>query len=249
MKKTRKVLLLVLTMVVFLSIKAEVLAANSLERSYYTVVSGTATKLGTQESENLKGNIYLEEWEVPKEMVLSEDVVEVLLKSSNVGELPITVDELDYSTLKKLAAEAAEEKLSKDEPIYQGYSRLGLKEAKEGYTFGIVVNETNGDECIVTGYYAEIHNKAIYKIELLCKKSSYSEIFNRIKVREDNYNSKSLDNSDSDETEEQPTPPSPPTTPTPPAPPTPPTPPPPSGGPIDDDPTPPTPVIPGPAEG
>lgn len=242
MKKTKGLLLLVLTMVVFFTIKNEALAANSLERSYYTVVSGTATKLGTQESENLKGNIYLEEWEVPKEMVLAEDVAEVLLKSSNVGELPIEIDKLEYSTLKKLAETAAEKKIGEQCSLNQGYAQLGLAESKKGYTYGILIikDEATGND-IVTGYYADLSQKGIYKIELTCKKSSSSEIF-KVKAQDNkSSNDSSNDESSSNITEEIPIPP--------PAPPVPPVPPPPPGGPIDDDPTPPTPVIPGPTEG
>ena len=176
MKKANLIIAIMLGFLTLFAVKETALAADGLERTYYKVVNGTATKFGTEESEAVKSDVYLEEWQVPKEMVLAEDVADVLLKSSNVENLPIMVDKLDYSTLKKLATEATGKKLNKEEPIYQGYSQLGLKESKDGYTFGVVVDETIKGECLVTGYYADLNKKAIYKFELICKIVSKEEI-------------------------------------------------------------------------
>lgn len=232
MKKAKMIIASMFVFLTLFAVKETALAADGLERTYYKVVNGTATKLGTEKTETVKSDVYLEEWQVPKEMVLAEDVADVLLKSSNVEDLPIMVDKLDYSTLKKLATEAAEEKLNKEEPIYQGYSQLGLKDAKSGYTFGIVVDEAVTGECLVTGYYADLHNKAIYKIELICENTSKEEMLQsyavKVQTSSEDYSSDSSESTSSaptptPPTPEEPTPPEPetpvPETPTPPAPP------------------------------
>lgn len=228
---TKLFITMLLGIVVFFTVKDEALAAD-LQRSYYKVVSGTATKLGSEEQEKVSTNAYLEEWEVPLNCELEADVLNVLLESGNASQLPISVDKLNYSTLKELAEAVAGKELDDQSKIYQGYARLSLPEATTGYTYGILIKEDKvTGNYIVTGYYAELNQKAIYKLELICKKSNSSEIFKEIKIVTENRNDSKSSSESSTPDPEPPTPPTPPPAP-----------------PVPDDPTPPSPVIPGPTD-
>lgn len=217
MKKNLLITML-LGMLLLLAVKTEVSAAE-LERTYFVVIDGTATKLGTEQVENVKEDVYLDEWQVQENCILSESVADVLLKSSNAELLALNSTKLDYASLKELAG--AED----GEVIYQGYAQLKLKYAHDGYTFGIVCQENDNEQLRVTGYYAELHNKGIYKIELICKKitkEEFLETYCKPPVQEVEYipmPSSTPDSTPSPEPSPSPAP-SPSPTPTPPAPPT-----------------------------
>ena len=160
MRKKKLLITMLLGMLLLLAVKTETLAAE--ERTYFIVKSGTATKIGTEQVEQVKEGTYLDEWQVQQNCILSESVANVLLKSSNAKELSLD-SKLDYAALKELAGAEV------DEIIYQGYAQLKLKNAHDGYTFGILCQE-NEDKLKVTGYFAEIKNKGIYKLDLVCEK-------------------------------------------------------------------------------
>ena len=248
MRRTRGLLLLVIGIFVFFTAKNEALASD-LQREYYKVISGTATKLGTEEQEQVIKGTYLEEWMVPDDCVLEEDVAKVLLNSSNANQLPLQIQELSTDVLKDLAGKAVGKEVGNKADVYQGYARLRLSEATAGYTYGILITEDKiAGNYIITGYYSELNQKAIYKIELICEKSSYSQIFKTVKIVSKDTSSEATDSKpenpkpdpddpdpdDPDPDDPDPDDPVPPPHPNPPEP---------------DDPTPPGPVIPGPTEG
>lgn len=214
----RKVKLLLLGMMMLLLAKTEV-SATELERSYFVVIEGTASKLGTEQQDDVRKDVYLDEWIVPQDYALSKRVSDVLLKSSNVSSLSFnSIEELDYNELKQLAG--AED----NEEIYQGYAQLKLKESHEGYTFGILSEEKENDKLRVTGYYADLKLQGIYKLELICKKISkeeFIETYCKPPVQEVVHSSNSEASYSSEESSSpEPSPsPAPSPTPTPPAPP------------------------------
>lgn len=173
MKKTKLFIMMVVVAAIFFAVSGKTTMAKE-ERSYFIVTSGTATKLGTNEVEQISNKAYLEEWQISEEISLGQKTKDTLLKAPNSNELPVKMQDVTYLTLNELASKAASKSVS-GSPVYQGYGQLKIKDAKEGYTFGVFVETTNAGEKI-TGYYAEISGKSIYKIDLLCSKSSQSTI-------------------------------------------------------------------------
>lgn len=253
MKKTKLFIMMVVAAIFFVASGKTTMAQE--ERSYFIVTSGTATKLGTNEVEQISNKAYLEEWQLSEEVSLSQKTKDTLLKASNSKELPVKMQDVTYLTLNDLASKAASKSVS-GSPVYQGYAQLGLKDAKEGYTFGVYIEITKTGEEKITGYYAEISGKSIYKIDLLCEKSTQSMISlihqqavekqnedsisseeqnNTIEIYSAEQHKSSKKNKEGSSTQP----------PTPPIPPTPPTPTPPPNPPIDPNPPVPGPVIPG----
>lgn len=172
MKKIRKRITTILAVILaFSSMHITAVAAEIQEnRDYYMVVEGTATKLGTDDVQQVSDKAYLEVWKITEENVeaLSVKTKNLLLNASNSDKLPI--DEVTYQTLKALA----EEEMAV-ETVYQGYARLRLKEAVEGYTYAVIIQSTES-VIRVNGYYVDLLGKSIYKLDLICKKSSWSQI-------------------------------------------------------------------------
>ena len=219
---------MLLGIIMLLLAKTEV-SAGELERSYFVVIEGTATKLGTEQVENVRKDVYLDEWIVPQEYVMSNRVSDVLLKSSNASSLSFnSIEELHYDELKELAG--AED----NQVLYQGYAQLKLEKSHEGYTFGILSEDKDNDKLRVTGYYADLKLQGVYKLELICKKISkeeFLETYCKPPVKEvvysssEEYHNSEINSnpkpSPSPAPSPSPTPnPSPTPTPTPPAPPT-----------------------------
>lgn len=256
----KKLFIMMVVAAIFFAASGKTTMAQE-ERSYFIVTSGTATKLGTNEVEQISNKAYLEEWQLSEEVSLSQKTKDTLLKASNSKELPVKMQDVTYLTLNDLASKAASKSVS-GSPVYQGYAQLGLKDAKEGYTFGVYIETTKTGEEKITGYYAEISGKSIYKIDLLCEKSTQSAISamhkqavvqDTVSISSEEQNNSTIEiyssdseqheSSKNDKTEGSSTPPTPtPPTPTPPTP-TPPTPP--LTPPLNPNPSLPDPVIPG----
>lgn len=226
MKKIRKRIMTILVVILaFSSMHITAVAAEIQEnRDYYMVVEGTATKLGTDDVQQVSDKAYLEVWKITEENVkaLGKEIKTLLLSSSNSDKLPI--NEVTYQTLNALAKDEIGKEV---EAVYQGYARLSLKEASEGYTYAISIQST--DNIIkVDGYYVDLLGHLVYKLDLICKKSSWSQIkklqpvaeISNLNASDNNYSENSSPSNSTDYTPTDPTPTDPtPTDPTPPAPP------------------------------
>ena len=171
MKKIRKRIMTILVVILaFSSMHITAVAAEIQEnRDYYMVVEGTIIKLGTDDVQQVNKKAYLEVWEITEENVeaLNVETKKLILNASNSDKLPI--NDITYQTLNTLVKEK--------DTIYQGYARLGLKGAEDGYIYAIVIHSTENEESSdVSGYYVDLLGKSIYKLELICKKSSWSKI-------------------------------------------------------------------------
>ena len=172
----RKVTLKTLAMVLILMLCIPMeLQASENYREIWKVVEGTATKIGETKEETIK-NGFIEQWKADDANIaaLTTSTTDKLLKAENVGKLPITVEEVSYDTLKRLAEEAAGDKV---ESVYQGYAQLNLNAAQEGYIFSGSIKEVEGKN-IFTAYYAD--GEIIYQIKLVLKKSTLNEILPKV---------------------------------------------------------------------
>ena len=162
MKKTKLFMTTLLIMLMSFMASINVLAVE--ERQYYAIKSGTATKLGTEEVHEVKKG-YLEEWIISKEKIegLDEQTKNKLIKAQNSNCLPLK--EVTYETLVTLAEENVEDV----EDVYQGYARLGLKDAADGYNYATCIRSSK-DGYQITGYYVDLKGNNVYQIDLLCTK-------------------------------------------------------------------------------
>lgn len=183
----KKSLLKTLLVVALIALCFPMKVRASEERDMWKVVEGTAIKVGETEetAEVVKGGGFIEEWEAnpAKIEALTAETTDKLLKAENLKELPITVEEISYDILKRLAEEAAEKEKVKS--VYQGYAQIELSEAKNGYTFGGTITEVEGQK-IWTGYYA--NSKVIYRLRLVVLKTNWADISPKV-VTTESYNS------------------------------------------------------------